>query len=431
MKIIRFPRREQWDEITSSGRQEFDSIRRIVEPVLEGVRSGGDRAVWDFTLRFDGVEIENLRVRPSEISRAARYVRPELKQAIETASANIARFHSNQAEEISAVEVSEGITCWRRSVPIRRIGIYVPGGRYPLFSTVLMLGIPAGIAGCPEIVMCTPPRQDGSVDETILYSAASAGITRIYRAGGAQAIAAMAYGTESIPRVYKIFGPGNRYVTAAKRLVSMEGTGIDLPAGPSETAIIADSSANPEFAALDLLSQAEHGEDSRGVLVTPSGELIGRVRDRVKDKLNQLPQDNHTGPAGDNIMLIQVKSLKEALDLVNEYAPEHLTIMTKDPRPLASGVINAGSVFLGHYTPVPAGDYASGTNHVLPTGKHSRVTGGVSLDSFVKKITFQNITSEGISRVAEVVAEMAEAEGLYFHRQAVLARTGCPGRKEI
>jgi histidinol dehydrogenase len=349
-------------------------------------------------------------------------VSPELEAAMRTAYENIYNFHWTQKEEVKAVETTPGVTCWRRSVGIEKVGLYIPGGSAPLFSTVLMLGIPAKIAGCREVILCTPPGRDGKVNEAVLFAARMCGIRKVFKTGGAQAIAAMAYGTESIPKVNKIFGPGNQYVTCAKQLVQKDGVAIDMPAGPSEVAVLADDAAVPAFVAADLLSQAEHGADSQVLLVTDSEALVDEVLKEVKAQMNVLPRKEIAVKALENSKAIVVKDVREGIELLNEYAPEHLIINCRDSAGLAEQVINAGSVFLGNYTPESAGDYASGTNHTLPTNGYAKAYSGVSLDSFVKKITFQEITKEGITQLGNTIEEMAKAEGLNAHANAVTIR---------
>jgi histidinol dehydrogenase len=422
MKTIEYPQRSEWAEILKRPVLDHSGLELKLLSILNEVRNSGDEALIDFTKKFDGVDLTSILVRKDEIEEAKKSIDPELKKAIEVASANVHKFHSAQKEEIKYIETMPGVVCWRKSVPITKVGFYIPGGTAPLFSTIIMLAVPAKIAGCQEIVLCTPPGKDGRVNDAILYTADLLGITKIVKAGGAQAIAAMAYGTVSVPKVYKIFGPGNQYVTAAKQMVSREGVAIDMPAGPSEVAVIADSSANPSFVAADLLSQAEHGIDSQVILVTDSKEVIDNVKAEVDSQLSMLSRKEVALKALNNSFCILVKNLEEAIDLINDYAPEHLILQVENADKLAEKVINAGSVFIGHYTPEAAGDYASGTNHTLPTNGYARAYSGVSLDSFIKKITFQQISQEGIQSIGPVIEKMAEAEGLNAHRNAVSLR---------
>jgi histidinol dehydrogenase len=422
MKTIEYPQRSAWTEILKRPAFDHFSLELKLHSILNEVKNSGDEALIGFTEKFDKVKLRTILVSQEEISEARKVVDPELRKAIEVAVANVKKFHSAQKEEFERVETMPGVLCWRKSLPIDKVGIYIPGGSAPLFSTIIMLAVPAKIAGCAEIILCTPPGTDGKISAVILYTADLLGITKIFKAGGAQAIAAMAYGTESVPKVYKIFGPGNQYVTAAKQMVSREGVAIDMPAGPSEVAIIADFSANPAFVAADLLSQAEHGADSQVVLVSDSKEQIEKIKTEVDSQLSRLARKKVASKALNNSFYILVKDLDEAMDLLNEYAPEHLILQVNEAEKLAGKVRNAGSVFIGHYTPEAAGDYASGTNHTLPTNGYARAYSGVSLDSFVKKITFQQISKEGIQNIGPVIEKMAEAEGLDAHRNAVSLR---------
>ncbi len=390
--------------------------------ILVEVKANGDEAVRKFTLQFDKADISELRVSDSEIDQAGRSLSEELKQAIITAKNNIEKFHAVQLKEIEVVETMPGVQCWRRSTPIEKVGLYIPGGSAPLFSTILMLATPARLAGCKEIILCSPPNTAGQLNPAILFTAGIVGITKIFRVGGVQAIAAMSYGTSSIPKVYKIFGPGNQYVTCAKQLVQKEGMAIDLPAGPSEVAVYADETANPSFIAADLLSQAEHGIDSQVLLITDHSLLIDAVIREIDKQIAELPRKNIAIKALENSKCILVKNQMEAIDLLNEYAPEHLILSCSDADHLAQKIINAGSVFLGHYSPESVGDYASGTNHTLPTNGYARSYSGVSVDSFVKKITFQKLSEEGLKNIARTVELMAEAEGLQAHANAVKVR---------
>lgn len=422
MEVIRYPQKRVWPNILQRPVYDFIEIEKKVFPILEEVRQEGDEALKRFTEQFDGVVLASLLVTKEEMEEAVKKVDPELRSAIELASKNIEIFHRSQFETVRKTETMPGVVCWRKSVPIEKVGLYIPGGTAPLFSTILMLAVPARIAGCQEIILCSPPDKQGKLHPTVLFTSHLLGIDRIFKIGGAQAIAAMAYGTESVPRVDKIFGPGNQYVTAAKQLVSKEGVAIDLPAGPSEVAVVADASANPYFVAADLLSQAEHGVDSQVILVTDSVDLIEKVQIAVEHQLFRLPRKEIAKTALQYSKMILLSNLDEAMDLINEYAPEHLILSVKEPDKLAEKVFNAGSVFLGHYTPESAGDYASGTNHTLPTNGFARAYSGVSLDSFVKKITFQEINPDGLRRIGPAIEKMAQAEGLEGHRQAVRIR---------
>ena len=396
------------------------TLEQKVADILLAVRDGGDEAVRNFTLQFDKVAPEVLQVGEEELAQVE--VDVALRDAIHQAHRNIEAFHRTQYQTMEAVETMSGVRCWRKSVAIGKVGLYIPGGTAPLFSTLLMLGIPAKLAGCKEIVLCSPPNAQGRLHPAILYAAKVVGVTKIYKAGGVQAIGAMAYGTETIPAVYKIFGPGNQYVTCAKQLIQKDGIAIDMPAGPSEVAVYADENANPEFVAADLLSQAEHGPDSQVVLVCLSSRMAGLVQEAVQRQLALLPRADVAARALASSRLFVVKNADQAMDLLNEYAPEHLILACDDAADLAGKVVNAGSVFIGHFSPESVGDYASGTNHVLPTNGYARAYSGVSLDSFVKKITFQQLTLEGIRGIGPAVVEMAEAEGLRAHANAVRVR---------
>jgi histidinol dehydrogenase len=398
------------------------SLEQRVTAILSTVQKEGDRAVREFSQKFDQVAPETFELSVREISDGAKEVGEELGMAIRAAYTNILNFHSGQVHAEEVVEVMPGVRCWRKSVAIEKVGLYIPGGTAPLFSTLLMLAIPAKIAGCREIVLCSPPDPEGRLHPAILYAAQLVGVTRIFRVGGVQAIAAMAYGTESVPGVYKIFGPGNQYVTCAKQLVQRDGVAIDMPAGPSEVAVYADETCNPLFVAADLLSQAEHGADSQVVLVSTSSVVVTAVLAEVDRQVAQLPRSDMAQRALANSRAFIVRDSMQAMQLLNDYAPEHLILACNDPESLADQVINAGSVFLGHYSPESAGDYASGTNHVLPTNGHARAYSGVSLDSFVKKITFQQLSREGLAGIGMTVRRMAEAEGLEAHARAVSLR---------
>lgn len=422
IKILKYPDRKDWMEITKRPFYDNASLEKTVKKILEKVKEKGDKAVRKFTNEFDGVKLKKLVVSEKEFKAAEKLLPQELKQAIQQAKANIEKFHLSQPEEIEVMETMPGIKCWRKSAGIEIVGIYVPGGTAPLFSTVLMLSIPAIIAGCKEIILCTPPAKDGSVNPAILYTANICGVTKIFKAGGVQAIAAMAYGTESIPKVYKIFGPGNQYVTCAKQLVQQQGTAIDMPAGPSEVLIIADDSSVPEFVAADLLSQAEHGADSQVILVTTSETVIENVQACIKEQLNNLPRKEIAEKALANSKIILLNNLEEAIHFSNLYAPEHLILACKHVDSFLAKISSAGSVFIGNYSPESAGDYASGTNHTLPTNGYAAMYSGVSVDSFVKKITFQQLTKEGLENIGNTVMQMAAAEGLDAHKNAVKIR---------
>ena len=422
MQIIKYPPKDQWSEILKRPSLNFDSLFDQVKNTLDEVRHHGDAALRNFTRKFDKVEVDALEVTKEEITDAIKLVSTELKEAIEMARRNIWKFHSEQQREYTEIQTSPGVYCWQKAVPIEKIGLYVPGGSAPLFSTVLMLGIPAQIAECKEVILCSPPASDGKINPAVLYAAHVAGIHRIFRVGGAQAIAAMAYGTESIPKVYKIFGPGNQYVTAAKQLVSLSDVAIDMPAGPSEVLIIADETANPAYVASDLLSQAEHGADSQVLLVTTTENLIEKTLEQIEIQIEKLPRKETARKALDNSRIILVKNLDEAIAVTNEYAPEHLIISTRSYMVVAQHIVNAGSVFLGNMSPESAGDYVSGTNHTLPTHGFAKAYSGVNLDSFLKKITFQQLTSEGLTNLSNAIILMAENEGLQAHANAVKLR---------
>ena len=422
MKKILYPNKSDWKEILRRPVLNMETLRGMVCEVLERVKSEGDKAVIEYEERFDSVKLDSLAVTEAEMKEAETNVPIELKVAILLAQRNIYTFHKKQKFEGRKVETMEGVTCWQKAVGIEKVGLYIPGGTAPLFSTVLMLAVPAKIAGCKEIILCTPPNKEGKIHPAILYAAQVAGVSKIFKAGGVQAIGAMAYGTESVPKVYKIFGPGNQYVMAAKQQVSLYDVAIDMPAGPSEVEVIADETANPAFVAADLLSQAEHGADSQVVLVTTSEKLLDEVEYEVQHQLSRLPRWEITEKSLANSKLILVKDMEEALEMTNEYAPEHLIIETKNYMELAEKVVNAGSVFLGALTPESAGDYASGTNHTLPTNGYAKAYSGVSLDSFIRKITFQEITREGIQNIGPAIEVMAANEHLGAHKNAVSVR---------
>jgi histidinol dehydrogenase len=422
MKIIEYPNKSEWTELLKRPVIDSRSLEEKVSGVLNEVKERGDLALKEFTMKFDGVELHELKVTQKEIKEAKELVSTSLKKAIKTAAANIQKFHEAQQEKGKSVITTSGVKCWRKSLPIQKVGLYIPGGTAPLFSTILMLGVPANIAGCKEIVLCTPPDKSGTIHPAILFTADLLKIKSIYKVGGAQAIAAMAFGTDSISKVYKIFGPGNQYVTAAKQLVSREGVAIDMPAGPSEVAVLADKTCEPSFVAADLLSQAEHGKDSQVLLVSTDKKTIDKVLKEVDLQLAQLPRKDFAEVSLSNSKAILVKNVEEAMALLNEYAPEHLILQVKNASKVADKVTNAGSVFIGNYTPEAAGDYASGTNHTLPTNGYATAYSGVSLDSFVKKVTFQEISKAGLKNLGPVIETMAEAEELIAHRNAVSIR---------
>lgn len=422
MKLIKYPDRSQWDEILKRPVLNTESLFDTVRDIINRVRVGGDRTVMEYEAMFDKAELTSLAVTLEEIEEAEKEVPIELKAAIYLAKRNIEAFHAAQSFEGKKVDTMEGVTCWQKAVAIEKVGLYIPGGTAPLFSTVLMLAIPAKIAGCKEIVLCTPPDKNGKVHPAILFAAHLAGVSKIFKAGGVQAIASMAYGTESIPKVYKIFGPGNQYVTAAKQLVSLRDVAIDMPAGPSEVEVLADESANPVFVAADLLSQAEHGVDSQAVLITTSEKLQTEVVYEVERQLGYLNRRDIAEKSLANSKLILVKDMDEALELTNAYAPEHLIIETKNYMEVSGRIINAGSVFLGAFSPESAGDYASGTNHTLPTNGYAKAYSGVSLDSFIRKITFQEILPDGMAAIGPAIEVMAANEHLDAHKNAVTVR---------
>ena len=422
MEIIKYPAREQWTDILKRSALQTQNLFGTVQTIIDKVKSEGDKAVLEYELAFDKVELSSLQVTPKEIKEAETKISIELKSAIYLAKRNIEIFHAAQRFEGKKIETMQGVTCWQKAVAIEKVGLYIPGGTAPLFSTVLMLAIPAKLAGCKEIVLCSPPNKEGNIHPAILFAAQLAGVSKIFKVGGVQAIASMAYGTESVPKVYKIFGPGNQYVTAAKQLISLHDVAIDMPAGPSEVEVLADETANPVFVAADLLSQAEHGTDSQAILITTSEGLLKEVRYEVQRQLGYLPRRNIAEQSLKNCKLILVKDMEEAMELTNEYAPEHLIIETKNYMEQAGQVINAGSVFVGHLTPESAGDYASGTNHTLPTNGYAKAYSGVSMDSFIRKITFQEITAKGISMIGPAIEVMAANEELNAHKNAVTVR---------
>jgi histidinol dehydrogenase len=422
MKVICYPAKEEWDELVKRPHLDVSELNATVEGVLNDVKNHGDSAVIRYEEKFDHAHLDSLSVSDAEMEEAESLVSLELKHALELAHHNISSFHQSQQFHGEKVETVSGVTCWQKSVAIEKVGLYIPGGTAPLFSTVLMLATPAKIAGCKEIVLCTPPNREGKVNPAILMAAKIAGVSKIFKIGGVQAIGAMAYGTESVPKVYKIFGPGNQYVMAAKQHVSLHDVAIDMPAGPSEVCVIADETSNPVFVAADLLSQAEHGVDSQVFLISTSEEMIEKVKDEVEKQLEQLPRKEMAAKSLDNSKLVLVKDYDEAIELSNTYAPEHLIIATRNYDELAEKVVNAGSVFLGQYACESAGDYASGTNHTLPTHGYALAYNGVNLDSYNRKITFQHLTDEGIRSIGNAVVVMAENEQLEAHANAMRVR---------
>lgn len=422
MKIINNPGREEWAEIVKRPVLDTKFLERTVANILADVRDNGDTALRHCAKFFDKVELEVFEVSEEEFVEAESLVPRDLKDAVAVAKVNIERFHAVSAEQPEVIETMPGVFCWRKTVPIEKVGLYVPAGSAPLFSTVLMLAIPAKLAGCREIVLCSPPDSAGKVNPVTVYTAKLCGVTKVFKIGGAQAVGAMAYGTQSVPKVYKVFGPGNQFVTEAKQQVTKAGVAIDMPAGPSEVAVLADDTAVPAFVASDLLSQAEHGPDSQVILVTTSEELVEQTLAEVRAQLEQLPRKQIAEAALANSKVVVADSISAGVELINEYAPEHLIIATKDAESVAEQIINAGSVFIGNYSCESAGDYASGTNHTLPTNGYARNFSGVSVESFTKKITFQRLTAEGIRNIGPAIEEMARAEGLNAHEHAVSIR---------
>lgn len=429
MIIYKYPAKNSLNELLTRPVMETAVLEEKIAPVFQQIKKNGDRAVRKFTVEFDKAEIEQLEVTEQEKYFALNQIDPDLFNAIKLAAENITAFHRKQLAPVEKIETMPGVVCWRKSVPIEKVGLYIPGGTAPLFSTVLMLTIPAVLAGCKEIIVCTPPSPEGRVHPAIITAAGYIGIKRIFKVGGSQAIAAMTFGTESIPKVDKIFGPGNQYVTAAKQMAEKYGVAVDLPAGPSEVAVYADKSAVSSFVAADLLSQAEHGADSQVVFVTDHEPMIAAVQQELDQQLQQLPRKEFAELSLANSKTFLVNNSTEAIDLLNEYAPEHLILSCDNATELAEEVINAGSVFLGNYSPESVGDYASGTNHTLPTNGYARTYSGVSVDSFVKKITFQQLTEEGLNNIAPAVEKMAEAEGLRAHAEAVRVRRNMSSKK--
>lgn len=412
----------EWQTILQRPVFDTQQLEAAVKTILDDVKQNGDAAVKKYALQFDRAELAELKVTKEEFAAAVNTVPAELKEAIAVAKENITRFHQSQKETVNKIETTTGVTCWRKPVAIDKVGLYIPGGTAPLFSTLLMLGIPAVLAGCSEVVVCTPSDKEGNVNSVVLYVAQLIGLKTIYKIGGVQAIAAMAYGTASVPKVYKIFGPGNQYVTCAKQLINKEGIAIDMPAGPSEVAVYADATSNAVFVAADLLSQAEHGADSQVILVATNMHTVNAVKSEIEKQMDLLPRKDIAAKALEYSRFIVMENVDAAFDLLNEYAAEHLIIASDNAAALAEKVVNAGSVFLGHYSPESAGDYASGTNHTLPTNGYAKAYSGVSLDSFVKKITFQQLTKEGIENIGNAVETMAAAEGLDAHKNAVVVR---------
>jgi histidinol dehydrogenase len=422
MNIIKYPNQTEWAALLERPHRDASELRETVQTVLEQIRQGGDAAVKEFELKFDKVKLDSLAVTEVELDEAEKLVSEELKDALKLAHANIEKFHAAQKFVGEKVESAPGVVCWQKSVPIETVGLYIPGGTAPLFSTVLMLATPAKIAGCQEIVLCTPPDKEGKVHPAILMAAKVAGVSKIFKAGGVQAIGAMAYGTESVPKVSKIFGPGNQFVMAAKQQVSLHEVAIDMPAGPSEVAVVADDTANPVFVAADLLSQAEHGVDSQSILITTSESMAEKVNAEVERQLALLPRKEMTEKSLQYSKIVVVRNLEDALKMTNEYAPEHLILAVEDYLSFGDRVVNAGSVFLGNYSCESAGDYASGTNHTLPTSGYAKAYSGVNLDSFCRKITFQELSAEGVRSIGRAVELMAEAEQLDAHKNAMTFR---------
>ena len=422
MNLLISPDRKDWSSILKRPSIDAANLLPMVQKVLDEVKSKGDAALIAYTLEFDKIQLTAIQLDQATIKAATDKLSSSLKNAIQSAKVNIEKFHAKQVQKVEKVETMPGVWCWRKSVGIEKVGIYIPGGTAPLFSTVLMLGVPAVLAGCKEIILCTPPNKEGQIDPAILYAAHIVGITKVYSVGGVQAIAAMAFGTETIPQVYKIFGPGNQYVTAAKQLVQQYGIAIDMPAGPSEVCVWADETANTNFVAADLLSQAEHGADSQVLLVASNEKLVAAIELAIKEQVELLPRKEFALKALLNSKAIVIENKEEAIDLINEYAPEHLILAIQNAEKMADKVINAGSVFIGNYSPESVGDYASGTNHTLPTNGNAKAYSGVSMDSFVKKITFQQLTERGLNNIAQTVIEMSSAEGLQAHGNAVAIR---------
>ena len=422
MEIIKNPSQETWEEVLKRPTQTIDDIEATVNEIFAEVKSKGDQAIAKYTSLFDGISLANMEVSTEEMQQAQKEISTELKEAIQLAKDNITKFHAAQKTDRVEVETQNGVKCWQEKRPIQKVGLYIPGGSAPLFSTILMLAVPAQLAGCQEIVLCTPPDKNGKINPAILYTAHLCGVTKIFKVGGIQAIAGLTFGTKTIPQVYKIFGPGNQFVTVAKQLATRFNVAIDMPAGPSELLVFADSTANASFVASDLLSQAEHGADSQVILVTTSEEILKEVEKEVQQQIQDLPRLKIAEQAIENSKLILVESEETALNLINEYAPEHFIVVVQNEDFFVSGIQNAGSVFIGNYTPESAGDYASGTNHTLPTNAYAKQYSGVNLDSFQKSMTFQKINETGIQTIGKAIELMAEAEGLQAHKNAVSLR---------
>lgn len=422
MQVLVHPARSEWPNLLKRPYADNTAVLTATRKIIEAVKNSGDAALLQFAKQFDSVDLKALHVTEAEIAAAEKQLPDALKAAIEHAKKNVETFHAAQRTAIKKIEIAPGVICWQKSVAIEKVGLYIPGGTAALFSTVLMLGVPAKLAGSEEIILCTPPDRNGNIHPAILFAAQLCGIEKVYKTGGAQAIAAMAFGTETIPAVYKIFGPGNQYVTAAKQLVQLHGLAIDMPAGPSEVCVLADETAEPEFVAADLLSQAEHGKDSQVLLVSTSQHFVNGVLAEMEQQLAVLPRQAIAAQALQNSKALVVASMPEAIDLVNDYAAEHLILACEDAVTIAEKITAAGSVFIGNWSPESAGDYASGTNHTLPTNAFARAYSGVSLDSFFKKITFQQVTKAGLQTIGETVMTMAEAEGLQAHAEAVRVR---------
>ncbi len=422
MKIIKNPPSKSWQAALKRPTQTVDDIEATVNEIFAEVRSKGDQAIEKYTSLFDGIAIKNIKVSPEEIQQAEKQISSELKEAIQLAKENITKFHAAQKTDRVEVETQNGVKCWQEKRPIQKVGLYIPGGSAPLFSTILMLAVPAQLAGCQEIVLCTPPDKKGNIHPAILYTANLCGVTKIFKVGGIQAIAGLTFGTETIPQVYKIFGPGNQFVTVAKQLATRFNVAIDMPAGPSELLVFADQTGKPSFVASDLLSQAEHGADSQVILVTTSEAILQEVEEEIQQQINNLPRKTIAEKAIENSKLILIENEEIALQLINQYAPEHFIVVAEDEDFFVNGIQNAGSVFIGNYTPESAGDYASGTNHTLPTNAYAKQYSGVNLDSFQKSITFQKINETGIKTIGKAIELMAEAEGLQAHKNAVSLR---------
>lgn len=422
MNTVNNPSRESWKALTERPAKEASDLGKIIKEVFDSVEKDGDKALKEYTLKFDKADLKNLKVSEEEINQGVELVSEELKDAIALAKQNIKIFHASQFISKKVVTTSKGVECWQEMRPIEKVGLYIPGGTAPLFSTILMLGIPAKLAGCKEIVLCTPPDKDGKINPAILYAAKLVGVTDIFKLGGVQAIAAMTVGTESVPNVYKIFGPGNQFVTGAKQFALTKGIAIDMPAGPSELMVVADQNASPAFVASDLLSQAEHGHDSQVICVANSVESLEAIKEEVASQLAVLPRKDMAESAIANSQFIYIPTLADQIDFINEYAPEHLILNVQNENFYLDRIINSGSVFIGPYTPESAGDYASGTNHTLPTNAYARMYSGVNMDAFTKKITFQKLSKEGIQHIGKAIELMAEAEGLQAHKNAVTLR---------